>query len=308
MKILGKYINGNVTTTLFHDGTKIRCSRDEEQKFDFAENIDIKITNKCTGTNCAYCHEGSGPDGKQSDILHLPFLQTLHPYQEVALGGGNIFEYPDLLPLLRELKNKSIITNITVNQVHFEQNIELLEQMYAEELIYGLGISLIDPTEKFLDLIRKFRYKNNIVIHVINGIVNPDDLYLFDGMDLKLLILGYKHLRRGELYWEKAEEQISKKQEELKFELAGRNIALFTVFKTISFDNLAIEQLDIKKLVPEEDWKLFYMGDEGTSTFYIDCVEMKFAQNSTMPKEKRYILLDNVDDMFHYIQQTREEV
>ena len=145
------------------------------------------------------------------------------------------------------------------------------------------------------------------MIHVINGIVNPDDLYLFSGLNLKLLILGYKHLRRGESYWEKAEEAISKKQNDMKFELAGRGVALFSIFKTISFDNLAIEQLNIKKLVSEDDWNLYYMGDEGTSSFYIDCVEMKFALNSTEPKERRYILLDNVDDMFHYIQQMKEE-
>ena len=305
MKVLGKYVNGNVTTTLFHDGTKIRCSKDDEQHFDFAENIDIKITNKCTGTNCAYCHEGSGPDGKQSDILHLPFIQTLHPFQEVALGGGNVFEYPDLIPLLEELKNKSVIVNITVNQVHFEQNIELLEKLYSESLIAGLGISLISPTDKFLDLLSKFKYRNNVVIHVINGIVNPDDLYLFNDLGVKLLILGYKHLRRGEAYWEKAEAEITKKQTALKNEIAGRNLALFSVFKTISFDNLAIEQLEIKKLLSEDDWNKYYMGDEGTSTFYIDCVEMKFAKNSTAPKEERYILLDNVDDMFHYIQEEK---
>ena len=132
-------------------------------------------------------------------------------------------------------------------------------------------------------------------------------MYLFNELGLKLLILGYKHIRRGETYWEKAEEAILKRQEKLRLELAGKHLALFSVFKTISFDNLAIEQLNIKKLVSEEDWNTYYMGDEGTSTFFIDCVEMKFAQNSTMPKDKRYILLDNVDDMFHYIQKTRNE-
>ena len=311
MKILGKYKNGDVFTTLYIDGTKIRVSRNDNPKFDFAENIDIKITNMCTGTNCAYCHEGSGPNGKHSDILNLPFIDSLHEYQEVALGGGNILEYPDLVPLLEKLNSKTIITNITVNQVHFEKNVTFIEELCDNGLVYGVGISLIAPTTKFIETLANFKYKNNVVIHVINGIVDPNDLYLFDKLGVKLLILGYKNLRRGETYLQSAGESIAEKQEALFRELSETGIALFNIFKTISFDNLAIEQLNIKSLLSEEDWNLYYMGDEGTSTFYIDCVEMKFAQNSTAPKDKRYILLDNVDDMFHYIQQqknTKEEV
>ena len=43
------------------------------------------------------------------------------------------------------------------------------------------------------------------------------------------------------------------------------------------------------------------MGDDGTTTFYIDCVRKEYAMSSTTPLDKRHKLLDNVDEMFHYI-------
>ena len=45
-KILGKYRNGNYSVCIFDDGTKIRKTDDDEFCPDFAENIDLKITDK----------------------------------------------------------------------------------------------------------------------------------------------------------------------------------------------------------------------------------------------------------------------
>lgn len=45
----------------------------------------------------------------------------------------------------------------------------------------------------------------------------------------------------------------------------------------------------------------YYMGDDGKVTYYVDMVERKFAQSSTAPFNKRYDLLDSVDDMFEVI-------
>jgi len=96
MKLLGEYQNGNVHTQIFDDGTKIRETEDDEFRPAFAENMDIKICNRCTnpltgGVMCPMCHEGSTPNGKLGDILNEKFIDTLHPYTEAALGGGDIF-------------------------------------------------------------------------------------------------------------------------------------------------------------------------------------------------------------------------
>lgn len=69
-------------------------------------------------------------------------------------------------------------------------------------------------------------------------------------------------------------------------------------------DNLALEQLDVKNLMPQDKWDVFYMGDEGSSTMYVDMVNRKFAANST--SETRYPLLDNVEDMLKVIHQEKK--
>lgn len=56
-----------------------------------------------------------------------------------------------------------------------------------------------------------------------------------------------------------------------------------------------------EKVMSDDEWNEFYMGDDGTMTYYIDMVERKFARSSTAAFDKRYDLLDSADDMFQKI-------
>ena len=47
--------------------------------------------------------------------------------------------------------------------------------------------------------------------------------------------------------------------------------------KLISFDNLALEQLNIKRFLPENKWKEFYQGEH---SFYINAVDQYFSPSS----------------------------
>lgn len=298
MELLGKYKNGNVTTTIYSDGTKERFTYDDEFHPAFAENMDIKICNRCD-RGCPWCHEGSTPDGKLGDIMNEKFVDTLHPYQEVALGGGNVLEHPDLTPFLHRLKDKKVIPNITLNQKHFEDRIDLVDDLISKKLIYGLGISLENPTTEFIEKVKRFP---NAVIHVINGIVDPLQISCMLDQDLKLLILGYKNLKRGSKWFDQDREHIMGNQNWLKETLPD----LISRFKVVSFDNLAIEQFAIKERWNEfsdKSWDEFYAGDDGTNTYYIDMVERKFAKSSTASFDKRYDLMDDVDEMFKIIRE-----
>ncbi len=53
-KILGAYKNGNYSTIILKDGTKIRQTMDDKFIPEFAENCDVKITDKCDG-GCQFC-------------------------------------------------------------------------------------------------------------------------------------------------------------------------------------------------------------------------------------------------------------
>lgn len=293
MELLGRYINGNFKTTILSDGTKIRETEDNEFVPAFAENMDIKICNFCD-MGCPFCHEGSTTDGKFGDILNEEFINTLHPYQEVALGGGDATSHPDLIPFLQKLKDRKVIVNMTVNQIHFEKKQELIKKLVDEKLIYGLGVSLVNPTEKFIELIKKYP---NAVIHVINGVLKPSDVQALENNNLKMLILGYKHLRRGDDFYSEDHENIVVKQNWLYENLAD----IIEKFKVVSFDNLAIDQLNVRRLMSDDEWNEFYMGDDSEFTYFIDMVERKFAKSSTASMNQRFTLLDSTDDMFEKI-------
>ena len=183
---------------------------------------------------------------------------------------------------------------MTVNQIHFENKQDLIRKLVDEKLIYGLGVSLVSPTKNFIELIKQYP---NAVIHVINGVLSPSDVYALENNNLKMLILGYKHLRRGNDYFESDMADIKVKQHWLY----GNLESVLNGFKVMSFDNLAIEQLNVRRLMSDEEWNEFYMGDDGQMTYYIDMVERKFARSSTAAFDKRYDLLDSVDDMFKVI-------
>lgn len=299
------YNNGNVRVQRFDDGTVIRYSNDDEFDFAFPENIDLKISNKCTGTECPWCHEGSGPEGKHGDILNAPWVDTLFKYQEVAIGGGNPLEHPNLISFLEILKEKQVFANITVNQIHFMQCIEVLKWLNKNQLIRGIGISFHHYDEDFIKVVEEFP---NAVLHVIAGVLTEEELHkLMVHHNLKILILGYKRIRRGEMYyqqdWEFNNLIKSGIVENIKM-IESMMSAMFETFKVVSFDCLAIEQLHVKDHLPKQDWERFYQGEDGTMTFYIDAVNNQFAESSTASMNERYDIGDlSISEMFQIIKE-----
>ena len=261
---------------------------------DYVYNIEVKDNHNYFADNIlvSNCHENSTPDGEHGDIMNLKFIDTLHPYTELAIGGGNPLEHPDLIPFLLKCKRLKLIPSMTVNQHHFMENIDLLRKLVNEELIYGLGVSLTDPSDEFISEIRWF---NNAVIHVIAGIVTIEQLFKLSNNGLKILILGYKHFRRGDDLYKLLGGLIDNKIEELKANLS----TITEWFDVVSFDNLAIKQLEPKRLLTDKEWDEFFMGEDGFATMYVDAVKEEFARSST--STERYPITDNIVDMFNVI-------
>lgn len=288
-----KVKNGNYTMYIdLETGTKIRKNDLDCFIPEKPESMDIKITNKCD-RGCAFCHENSTPDGLHGDIMNLKFIETLLPYTELAIGGGNPLTHPDLIPFLEKCKALKLIPNMTINQYHFmkPEYAELIDKLVSERLIYGLGVSLTNASEEFINKIKKYP---NAVIHMINGVHSLDDFERLANRGLKILILGYKQFRRGVTYFS-PEVQANMQILDLRLKM------LFTCFEVVSFDNLALEQLNVKKYLTKDQWNEFYMGNDGAFTMFIDTVNKTYSRSSTTPVEARQPLLDDIEPMFDYI-------
>lgn len=289
---IGVYDNGNYHVALLKDGTKIRYNDLDGFVPEKPESIDLKITNYCPGVNgavCPNCHEKSNPSGKHGDIMNLKFLDTMLPYSEVAIGGGNPLDHPDLIPFLEKLRDLNLVANMTVNQWSFERDWKFIDYLVANNLVWGLGVSVNKVTDNF---IRHVKYYKNSVVHTICGITPIEQYEQLRMYGMKILMLGYKRFGRGANLYIREHENIDRRIEELRRWLPSH----MDGFKCVSFDNLAIEQLGLQSIVSERDWNVMYMGDEGFASMYVDAVEMKYARNST--STVRYTVEDDIKTMF----------
>lgn len=315
MKLLKCYENGNHIVKILDDGTKIKetghaeavClpgmksgykkwvpSDEDHFTYDFPENADIKITDYCDA-GCAYCHENSTIKGVHGDLRRIEkTLDSLHAGTEMAVGGGNALAHPDLIWFLEKLKSNGVLANITINQKHLRPYKDLICKLVAENLVHGIGISLIDSSNKddfdFIDTLG-----NNVVIHAIAGVLDEKDFEVLNGR--KILILGYKNLRRGSSFLEKDFVNINHRMDMLRDVWLTQ---LKNECKVVSFDCLAIEQLDPKKNlnISQEAWDTLFQGADTDvkdkngnitcATMYIDVPNMTVARMSTASLDKRY--------------------
>ena len=296
-KTIRQYYNGNVKVTIdLATGTKVRQTPDDEFQPVFAECCDIHISDRCDN-GCEFCYAGCTADGKVGDILSWSFLDTLHPWTEIAINLQDPMPN-DIWIFLKKMKDKQVIVNVTVNQRHFMRKHfrKCLLDMKEKGLIFGIGISLVEPTDEFIEIVKSV---DDIVIHVINGIVTTEQLAKLAHKGLKVLILGYKNIGRGIKYVQDLENKKLVRNRKGFLYWNIKFILRENWFDVIAFDNLALEQLNLKRFLSDEEWQSFYQGDDGTSTFFINLVDGTFGKNSLCTRQERYPIGNkSIDEMF----------
>ena len=254
-------LNGNYLLYISRrTGTKIRLGIGKF-KPKYLESIDLKITDKCNN-KCEYCYENSSPNGEHATIENLfDIINMLEPGTEIAIGGGNPLEYIHLYDLLEFCKYKHMIPNMTINIQDYVKKFTYINYLLREKLIYGLGISYNDNKyEHVLPLLNNRR----IVIHTIIGYNDASFIttigYRYHG---NILLLGFKNTGRAIV-----DNEIQNNIEQLSKDFyLLYNLKWKQLFKTIALDTLAVQQLNLDK------GSIFYMGEEGEFTCYIDAVK-----------------------------------
>lgn len=302
-----QYWNGNGFCELNkNDGTMITTILNDNEEFEpeFPLNIDCNISNRCNN-GCFFCYQGCTPNGKEANIKKFledrnSWLYSLHEGTELALNGNEPL-HPDLPLLLKFCKERNIFANLTVRENTLLQHQSQIERWLNEGLIHGIGIS---PSEYSFEMIEFCKNHPTAVIHTIAGITTIEQykyLEYLTNKELKILILGYKNFGKGVDYKKGCFEMINGKLQDLKKEVKW----FPEMFKVVSFDNLAIEQLRIRELLTEEEWAKFYRGDDGNHTLFIDLVDETYAKNSIQPKAQKYPLLTDIRDMLKDIRRRK---
>ncbi len=299
MELLNSYRNGNYNVKIYDDGTKIRRG---SQPFiaEFPESCDIKITNWCDG-GCLHCHEESTSLGTPADLTGFgSMVECLPPGVELAIGGGDPLSHPSILGFLYFLELRGIIANITVNARHLFRHKYRLNYLIQNHIVNGVGVTY-DGTMEASYFAATYP---NAVIHFIMGVhtLNQVKDSIKHIADPKVLFLGYKSVGRGALFYS---------------DMIGRNLyAWFTEIHefleqrdiVVAFDNLAIEQLQLKRFFSNEKWSKFYQGDDGKFTFYLDLVKQEYAISSTSQERFKIKENDNFKTMFNKLRKVNGNV
>lgn len=269
MPALARYANGNCRVEIRDDGTKVREWEGEARPV-FPESMDLKITDWCDG-GCLYCHEKSTVNGKHARLEDVQrMLSDLPAGVEIATGGGDTLSYPHIEEYLVWAKERGLIVNMTINAMHLYRHADTIRSLRDRGLVYGIGISYGRRFEDKIDAITDDR----TVLHVIAGVDDVNRIVrLCRSKPRKILILGYKTFGRGVAYF----------SEKVERNLGAWRYWVGTLMRSgsvVSFDNLAIDQLGIQKLVTSEVWGRYYLGTDGSHTMYVDAVDMNFARSS----------------------------
>lgn len=260
-----RYLNGNTFVVLdLTNGTRYMETVNDDEKFNlnFPVSIDLNISNYCE-KGCSFCYQNCTKQGKNADLDKIKLL--LHPFMEVAININVGYKIDmQFIDFLEYCRDNHIIVNATINQTDLMNRPKEIRMLQDYELLHGIGVSY----DKHIAY--NNANLNNIVIHVIDGLVNNVELNELTAQGYNILILGYKQKGR-------AKDNDLPDMSELKDWLKDN---LQKTKSIISFDNKAIEQLGIRKLVNDKMWNMCYQGDEGTISMYINGVDMTFAQNS----------------------------
>ena len=283
------YFNGNYFVSLDSCGSKTyRALRYDDPilRAEFPDSIDLKITNKCS-FGCPYCHENSSISGKSFNLEKtIKVLEELPKVGiEVAVGGGDILEiWDESKTLLNWLEDNNFNSRVTINYKDLDKfNEEILKELWYTAGAVGVSIDSkvsVDAIKRFEDKI----YTINKVYHVIVGI-NPveqiEDI-LNSVFNPSILILGYKKWGRGKDFI-MTEDVIENWKRKFKSFLLERRKNKRSCKGELSFDNLALDQLDVRGCMLESDWKNRYMGDDFTHSMYIDAVNEIYSPTSRDP-------------------------
>lgn len=290
------YTNGNSIIDLYDDGTRV-IQFEDKLKLDYPLNIDIRVSTACSlGYNpktgravCEFCHESARTDGKECDYNELKsILNHLPNGIELAIGGNKITQ--GLIEFLMWSSKKGFINNLTVNQLHINRDEFLITQLMSEKIVRGLGISYRNGYP--INVNKIFYTHPNVVLHVIAGIDDVDNILSLPFQ--KILVLGYKKFGFGETYFG---DDVKRSLQEWYWYVKK----LIDNKEVVSFDNLALEQLNIKRFLPEKMWNEFNQGEH---SMYINAVD-KFFSPSSRSSERKTFSETNIKDYFHYLEKLR---
>ncbi|MDP4209683.1 MAG: radical SAM protein [Bacteroidota bacterium] len=143
------------------------------------ELVDISISNHCS-KGCDYCYRNSKPDNSFMSLDDYKFVLSSLNHQkygnvfQVALGGGEPLEHPEILEILNITRQFNIVPNFTTNGKNITQSI--IDNIYGK--VGAVAVSLNNMND----------ISNSKIKLLINGGIRTNIHYVIDRNNIKQAI------------------------------------------------------------------------------------------------------------------------
>ena len=136
------------------DGVALRWGRTKEDNPFWGpapELADISISNRCSN-GCPFCYRDSRPDGPLMSVEDFEFVMKQLPATfQLALGGGEPTEHPDLIDILRLSRQYGKVPNYTTNGKGLTQEIVEASKEYCGAVAVSWSKHAMSAIQQFVD-------------------------------------------------------------------------------------------------------------------------------------------------------------
>lgn len=189
------------------------------------------------------------------------------PYgTEIIILGGNPLLHPGLTNFLDMLRRSGKINSINLHQDYIDNDtIDILKKLQDCGNIYNINIycsSTVEP--EYYDIER--------VTYCVD--IGKSPISILDSLkEESVLVLGCKGVNKN----------LNNCSEHTTRNIKNwyKNIYKYLLMDSINFDNLALEQLNMQRLLPEDIWNDYYIGNDNQFSMYVDLVEGKYSASDT---------------------------
>lgn len=260
------------------NGTKLRFALGAYRKASKPELVDLKITDFCS-FGCTFCYQNSGLEGKHASLENIDFIvKQLAKAKvfEVAIGGGETLEHPQIVEIITKFYEAGIVPNFTTK---FPGKVRKFWPQLGH-MVGGFAYSAETPAQIHAAA-KLFKAggipSKKVNLHCVMGLTTREEFRAYleaaEEEGYRVTLLGYKTVGRGKnivphpyAWWvEEVQDLINQER-----------------CPSLSIDTPLAAQYG--SLLPVPTYT--YHTQEGAVSMYIDCVALTFGTSSFEPKGK----------------------
>ncbi|UQN06551.1 radical SAM protein [Deinococcus sp. QL22] len=235
------------------------------------ELLDVKLTDRCS-VGCSFCYQDSRPDRDHARLDDVAFIAQQAGQAgvfEVALGGGEVSEFPPFLEVLRLFRQAGVVPNFTTRRPAW------VAERWSDlrDLAGGFAVS-VATAQEVEEVARLFpqgtRREGQVNLHLVMGTLSRPvtlDLIRRAGHHrLRVTLLGFKAVGRGAGYTARPHDWWVE------------DLPRYVQHAAVSIDTAlaAQHESEMARLLQPGT----YHVEEGRFSAYVDAVQMTLAPSS----------------------------